>query len=85
VIARFGGLAPLSCGRRETIGSPAINLRDVGVAGSNPVTPTIEYSALLRSELGAQPPYITIVTRVDEGSWPPTLMRIYSASRLEFG
>jgi hypothetical protein len=26
VIARFGGLAPRSCGRRETIGSPAVNL-----------------------------------------------------------
>ena len=41
---RFGALAPRSCGRRETICSPAINLRDVGVAGSNPVTPTIDFN-----------------------------------------
>jgi len=33
VIERFGVLAPLRCGRLETVGSLAINVRDVGVAG----------------------------------------------------
>jgi hypothetical protein len=34
MIEQFGVLAPLSCGRHETITSIAINDRDVGVAGS---------------------------------------------------
>jgi D-xylonolactonase len=43
-IEQFGVLAPLSCGHHERIASLAINVRDVGVAGSNPVTPDGRYS-----------------------------------------
>ena len=44
-------IIPPSCGLCESISSFAINVRDVGVAGSNPVTPTIDYKTFFSKRL----------------------------------